>query len=96
MHDVGDFMNVIEGNIASPAGFRASGIHAGLKKSRKDMALIVSECPAVSAAAFTTNRVKAAPVLYDMKILEKGLCPCCCCEQRKCECLYRRAGLQRL
>ena len=72
MHDVGDFMNVIEGNIASPAGFRASGIHAGLKKSRKDMALIVSECPAVSAAAFTTNRVKAAPVLYDMKILEKG------------------------
>ena len=65
-------MNVIEGNIASPAGFRASGIHAGLKKSRKDMALIVSECPAVSAAAFTTNRVKAAPVLYDMKILEKG------------------------
>ncbi len=72
MHDVGDFMNVIEGNIASPAGFRASGIHAGLKKSRKDMALIVSECPAASAAAFTTNRVKAAPVLYDMKILEKG------------------------
>lgn len=72
MHDVGDFMNVIEGNIASPAGFSASGIHAGLKKSRKDMALIVSECPAVSAAAFTTNRVKAAPVLYDMKILEKG------------------------
>lgn len=65
-------MNVIEGNIASPAGFRASGIHAGLKKSRKDMALIVSECPAASAAAFTTNRVKAAPVLYDMKILEKG------------------------
>ena len=65
-------MNVIEGNIASPAGFRASGIHAGLKKSRKDMALIVSECPAVSAAVFTTNRVKAAPVLYDMKILEKG------------------------
>ena len=72
MHDVGDFMNVIEGNIASPAGFSASGIHAGLKKSRKDMALIVSECPAVSAAAFTTNSVKAAPVLYDMKILEKG------------------------
>ena len=72
MHDVGDFMNVIKGNIASPAGFRASGIHAGLKKSRKDMALIVSECPAVSAAVFTTNRVKAAPVLYDMKILEKG------------------------
>ena len=65
-------MNVMEGNIASPAGFKAAGIHAGLKKSRKDMAMIVSECPAVSAAAFTTNRVKAAPVLYDMKILEKG------------------------
>ena len=65
-------MNVMEGNIASPAGFKAAGIHAGLKKSRKDLAMINSECPAVSAAAFTTNRVKAAPVLYDMKILEKG------------------------
>jgi glutamate N-acetyltransferase/amino-acid N-acetyltransferase len=46
-----------------PAGFRAAGIVAGLKKSRKpDMALFFSDVPAVLAGTFTTNQVKAATV----------------------------------
>jgi glutamate N-acetyltransferase/amino-acid N-acetyltransferase len=51
-------------------GFRAAGLHCGLKKDdRKDIALIVSDQPCLAAGLFTTNRVKAAPVLYDQAIL---------------------------
>jgi len=46
-----------------PLGFRAGGIHCGIKKSRKDLALIISELPATAAAVFTLNKVQAAPVL---------------------------------
>ncbi|MDP2689235.1 MAG: bifunctional glutamate N-acetyltransferase/amino-acid acetyltransferase ArgJ [Deltaproteobacteria bacterium] len=54
-------------------GFRASGISSGIKKNgRKDLALILSDVPARTAALFTTNKVKAAPVLYDMKRVKGG------------------------
>ncbi|NOU35643.1 MAG: bifunctional glutamate N-acetyltransferase/amino-acid acetyltransferase ArgJ [Kiritimatiellaceae bacterium] len=53
-----------------PKGFSATGIQAGIKKHKKDMALIVSDVPAVSAAVFTTNQVKAAPVKWDLKVVE--------------------------
>jgi len=53
-----------------PKGFSAAGITAGIKKKKKDMALIVSDVPAVSAAVFTTNQVKAAPVKWDLKVVE--------------------------
>lgn len=50
------------------SGFRFAGIACGVKKSkRKDLALIVSDRPAVAAAMFTTNRVKAAPVIVGMR-----------------------------
>ena len=65
-------MEVIKGGVTSPKGFSAAGVHAGLKKAKKDMALLVSTVPAASAAAFTTNKVKAAPVLWDMDILKGG------------------------
>jgi glutamate N-acetyltransferase/amino-acid acetyltransferase len=56
-------MSIIKGTVASPKGFLASGIKAGIKKSgRADLALIYSEVPAVAAAAFTTNRFQASPV----------------------------------
>lgn len=54
----------------SPSGFRAAATHAGLKANGKDdMALIVSETPCHAAGVFTTNRVKAAPVIYDQGLL---------------------------
>lgn len=58
-------INIIEnGNICSPQGFQAAGVVAGLKVSGAlDMALIVSDKPAVAAGAFTTCQVQAAPVL---------------------------------
>lgn len=52
--------------------FKASGIHCGLKKSKKDLCVIYSERKAVAAAAFTRNIVKAAPVLLNMKTIDNN------------------------
>lgn len=49
--------------ITAPKGFKSAGIHCGIKKSKKDLALIYSELPATAAGVFTTNKVLAAPVL---------------------------------
>ncbi|MGO3792620.1 MAG: bifunctional glutamate N-acetyltransferase/amino-acid acetyltransferase ArgJ, partial [Enterococcus gilvus] len=43
-------------------GFLAAGLHAGLKKEKKDLAMIYSVIPANAAAVYTTNQVKAAPI----------------------------------
>jgi glutamate N-acetyltransferase/amino-acid N-acetyltransferase len=61
---------LVPGGVTAVPGFKATGIHAGLKKVKKDLALIVSEEPAVGAGVFTTNKVKAAPLLYDMEQLK--------------------------
>jgi len=51
-------------------GFSAAAAHAGIRyKNRLDLGLIYSEVPAIAAGVFTTNRVKAAPVLLDMERL---------------------------
>lgn len=63
---------VIAGGIAAPAGFLANGIYAGIKKKRKDLAMIASLKPAVAAAVFTTNTVKAAPVLWSQQVMNSG------------------------
>ncbi len=63
-------MEIINGGVLSAKGFKAAGIHAGLKKSKKDMALLVSDKDAVTAAVFTTNKVKAAPVIWDQSVAE--------------------------
>lgn len=59
------------GTVTTAVGFYASGLHCGIKKkkNRFDSSLIVSGTPAVAAAAFTKNRVKAWPVLRSMKAI---------------------------
>ena len=61
-------MNIIEGGITSARGFRAAGICAGIKKDRKDMAMLYSEVPCTLAGTFTSNLVKASPVIWDRGI----------------------------
>lgn len=64
-------MKVIDnGTVTSPKGFLGAGQHVGIKKRKKDLALIVSEVEADAVGTFTTNMVKAAPVLWDKKIVE--------------------------
>ncbi|KAF0119632.1 MAG: glutamate N-acetyltransferase / amino-acid N-acetyltransferase [bacterium] len=56
-------------------GFLASGISAGIKRNKvKDLALIYSETPAATAAVFTQNKVKAAPILVSIEKAKKHLC----------------------
>jgi glutamate N-acetyltransferase/amino-acid N-acetyltransferase len=52
-----------ETGVTAARGFTASGIHCGIRKSRPDLALLVSDRPASAAAVFTRNRVQAAPVV---------------------------------
>ena len=63
---------VIDGGVTSAKGYSAAGVHAGLKKSKKDMAMVVSASDAVTAGVYTTNKVKAAPVIWDQGITENG------------------------
>ncbi|MGM9631207.1 bifunctional glutamate N-acetyltransferase/amino-acid acetyltransferase ArgJ [Butyricicoccus sp.] len=70
-------MKKIEGGICAATGFRAAALHCGVKagspQEKNDLALIVSACPAATAATFTNNRVKAAPIYVCMEHLENGV-----------------------
>ncbi len=61
-------MKIVQGGVTAGRGFMASGVHAGLKRFKKDMAAIVSLVPCTAAGTYTTNKVKAAPVLWDSAI----------------------------
>lgn len=68
-------MNVIQGGVTAAKGFFAAGAEAQIKyKNRKDMALVYSKTPAVTAGTFTTNVVKAAPVKWDMQLVKEQEC----------------------
>jgi len=64
-------MREIAGGVTSAKGFEAAGAEAAVKyKNRKDMALVYSTAPCKVAGTFTTNVVKAAPVLWDKRVVE--------------------------
>lgn len=64
--------SMIEGSVTAPRGFRAAGVHCGVKASRKDLAIVAADRPASAAALFTTNAVKAAPVLVSQEKVQSG------------------------
>lgn len=57
-------MNQIQGGVCAASGFKAAGIHAGIRKNKdkKDLALIISETRAAAASTYTQNLVKGAPI----------------------------------
>jgi glutamate N-acetyltransferase/amino-acid N-acetyltransferase len=63
-----------QGDVTSPRGFQAAGVHAGVYSDpeRKDLALVYSDCPASAAAVYTSNRVQAAPIAVDRQHLGDG------------------------
>ncbi len=67
-------MKIIEGGICAAKGFTASGIHCGIRKnkSKKDLALILSEVKAATAAVYTTNLVKGAPLTVTKNHISDG------------------------
>ncbi|MBR2661971.1 MAG: bifunctional glutamate N-acetyltransferase/amino-acid acetyltransferase ArgJ [Clostridia bacterium] len=63
----------IAGGFTAAKGFKAASCEAGIKyRNRKDMALLFTDVPCAVAGTFTSNKVKAAPVLWDMEIVKGG------------------------
>jgi len=65
-------MKLLDSGLSAVQGYKTAGIHAGIKKAKKDLALIVSNTPSAAAGVFTINKVQAAPVTYDKAIIAAG------------------------
>ena len=67
-------MKMITGGVCAAKGFKANGVHCGIRhnKEKKDLALIVSQKPATAAAVYTTNLVKGAPLTVTKKNIADG------------------------
>ncbi len=88
-------MTWVAGGVTAAKGFLASGVSAGIKRNRKpDLALVVSETDAVCAGTFTTNRVKAAPVLLSQRRLARGTAKAVLLNSGCANCLTGEAGLK--
>ncbi len=67
-------MKLVSGGVCAAKGFKASGVHCGIRHNRtkKDIALIVSDVAATAAAVYTTNLVKGAPLLVTKANIADG------------------------
>ena len=67
-------MKYIDGGVCAAKGFKAAGLHCGIRKNKtkRDIALILSEKAGTAAAVYTTNLVKGAPILVDKQNLANG------------------------
>ncbi|MEA4824806.1 MAG: bifunctional glutamate N-acetyltransferase/amino-acid acetyltransferase ArgJ [Clostridiaceae bacterium] len=67
-------MKYIEGGVCAAKGFRAGGIHCGIRKNRtkRDLALIASDVRAAAAAVYTTNKVYGAPITVTRENIADG------------------------
>ncbi|MCM1297540.1 MAG: bifunctional ornithine acetyltransferase/N-acetylglutamate synthase, partial [Muribaculaceae bacterium] len=63
-------MRMIEGGVTAAQGFEAAGVEASIKyQGRKDMAMVYSRTACRAAGVFTSNVVKAAPVMWDKEVV---------------------------
>jgi glutamate N-acetyltransferase/amino-acid N-acetyltransferase len=65
-------MNECQGGVTAPKGFKAAGMYCGIRKVKKDLAMIVSDVPATSAGVFTLNKTQAACVMVDKIQLKRS------------------------
>ena len=67
-------ITIIEGGVCAAKGFKANGIHAGIRKgkTKKDLSVIFSEKRATAAAVYTTNKVKGAPLTVTKNNISDG------------------------
>ena len=74
-------MKIIQGGVCAARGFKANGVHCGIRKNRtkKDLALIVSQVPAAAAAVYTTNLVKGAPLQVTKQNISNGIAQAVIC-----------------
>ncbi|AHG82226.1 Arginine biosynthesis bifunctional protein ArgJ [Bibersteinia trehalosi USDA-ARS-USMARC-188] len=64
----------INGGVTAPKGFKASGVHCGIRRNRGklDLALLVSDVPCATASVYTQNKVKGAPIFVTQKNIADG------------------------
>ena len=67
-----DIFPECSGGITAAKGFVAGGLYCGIRKLKKDLAVIRSISPAAAAGVFTTNKTQAAPVVLDKQHLQQG------------------------
>ena len=74
-------MKTITGGVCAAKGYKASGVHCGIRKNRdkRDLSLIYSEVPASCAGVYTTNLVKGAPIAITKKHIENGIAQAIIC-----------------
>ena len=74
-------MKIIQGGVCAATGFKANGIHCGIRKNhtKKDLALIVSDVPASAASVYTTNLVKGAPLTVTRNNIADGIAQAVIC-----------------
>ena len=74
-------MEIIKGGVCAAKGFKANGIHCGIRHNRtkRDLALIYSEVPATAAAVYTTNLVKGAPLKVTKSHIADGIAQAVIC-----------------
>ena len=74
-------MKMITGGVCAAKGFKANGIHCGIRHnhSKKDLALIVSDVPATAAAVYTQNLVKGAPLAITKENIANGIAQAVIC-----------------
>ncbi|MBR3764744.1 MAG: bifunctional glutamate N-acetyltransferase/amino-acid acetyltransferase ArgJ [Clostridia bacterium] len=74
-------MEHITGGVCAPLGFKAGGVHCGIRKNRtkRDIALIISEVPASASAVYTTNLVKGAPIYVTQRNIADGIAQAAIC-----------------
>ena len=67
-------MKIIEGGVCAAKGYKAAGVHCGIRKNhiKKDLALVISDVSANAAAVYTTNLVKGAPLDVTKKHISDG------------------------
>jgi glutamate N-acetyltransferase/amino-acid N-acetyltransferase len=84
----------IKGGIAAPKDFKAAAMNCGIKRRKKDVALIASSVPAVAWGMFTQNRVKAAPILVCKEHLLKTIAQAVIVNSGNANCCTGKEGLK--
>lgn len=70
----GEIMKLIDGGVCAAKGYKAAGVHCGIRKNqiKKDLAIVISDVKANTAAVYTTNLVKGAPLSVTKKHISDG------------------------
>lgn len=89
--------NIISGSVTSPKGFKANGIHCGIKEgtTKKDLALVYSEVPCTCAGMYTNNKVKCAPIYVTKENLKNNIAQAVIVNSGNANCCTGQDGLDK-